>query len=285
MKDYTDASGDNVGQVGFLIVLLRRVGATVGFLFGFGLLALVLASHASAAEVPHGDDGKPGTERSLLGSLRGNLSPVTEPVKQALRPVTPAATAVADLAKPVVGPVAEVVAPVLRPVAEVAAPVLDTVAPVVDAVAPVTEPLAGPLLRAVDPVVEPVTNAVGLRDEVGGERAEMPGSRPNGALPLPHLGTPVTVATVQQDGGVVDGAARQLADAVTNRSGQPAPSSPVGTVPGGGSVGGFGGSHGADAAVSSPGDPLADDSGSGRSPPGTIAGLPWLGYDQPNCPS
>jgi hypothetical protein len=90
---------------------------------------------------------------------------------------------------------------------------------------------------------------------------------------------------------------REVADVVTpvppglaDDPGQPGrtpitPGTPAAVPGGSGSVGGFGGSHGADTAVTSPSAPLSDETGSGRGPPGTIAGLPWFGYDRPDCPS
>src|ERR1044072_1764578 len=55
----TDKSNDG------LALLLRRTGATAGFLFGFGLLGGVMASNASADDrQPGGEDPTPGPVES-----------------------------------------------------------------------------------------------------------------------------------------------------------------------------------------------------------------------------
>lgn len=318
MKVYTDVPDDDVSRAGPVVVLMRRAGAATGFLFGLGLLALLMASHASAESGRQdGRDAQPRAERSLLGTL----SPVTAPVGQVLEPAAPVLATVTGVVEPVVRPVAhvvepitEVAKPVLRPVAQVVAPVLapvlNAVTPVLDAVAPVTEPVTGPLLDAVRPVTEPVTEAVGRQDEasevtepVTGERLGLPGAvaPQGGAAPSPQLTQPWvawTAAPTAESLGVHNAPSRAtvvaspLSDrSESDRSGQPGqvpnvPDMPAGAVPGGsgGSVGGAGGPHGGDAAVPSPGGSSADDSSSGRGPPGAIDGLPWVGYDQPDCP-
>jgi hypothetical protein len=57
-----------------LAVLLRRVAVAAGFLFGFGLLALVMASQAGAET----------SEASATDSARGGLTPVTGAVQDVL---------------------------------------------------------------------------------------------------------------------------------------------------------------------------------------------------------
>lgn len=250
-------------------VHVRRVGLTAGFLFGFGLLTVVLASNASADERPD-----PGGVTELL-------SPVVRSGTEALAPA--------------VRPITEAVAPITEPVLR---PVFDAVTPVLDTVAPVTEPLVGPLLRAADPVIEPVAEATGLTpavSAVSGERPEtvVPQER---ALPVPvavpapapvlvaeaaparptaPLEMPVVLSPVDQALMVGSGVPGDLPVGPVNDSA-------LGTS---GSIAGSGHPHSADAAVSASAGPLSDDKGGGRSPPGTIVGQPWFGYDDRDYPS
>ncbi len=264
-------------------VHVRRVGVTAGFLFGFGLLTVVLASNASAEE-----------------QERTELTAVLSPVGSLLEPAAPVVRSGTELLAPVVRPVTEAVAPLTEPVLR---PVVEAVNPLLDTVSPVTEPLVGPLLRAAEPVIEPVADATGLTEavsEVSGERSEVvvPSER---ALPVPVAvpspsPAPVPMPTpVPAPALVADEAALPAAPVVsvplmgTGTSGD-TPAYPVGPVNDaalgtGGSTAGSGGSHGADAAVSAPGSQAADNKGSSRSPPGTIAGEPWFGYDDRDYPS
>lgn len=319
MKVYTAISHEGMtAGTDRVVLLLRRVGAAVGFLFGFGLLALMMASNASAEGSQQDGDGRPHAGQSLLGSVTGTvsnvLSPVTEtvtePVGQVLEPAAPLVAAVSDS----VAPVADVVEPITElVVAPVLAPVVDIVTPVLDAVAPVTEPLVGPLLHAVDPVVEPVTDAIGVDDEVSPVAETVTGERhgqqaitdPQGQSSPPFQPAiswvdDAAAATapertvehaVQWDSSRVDEASVTVAAVTPGGSGQPGqtpvvPVGPAGVAPGGsGSLAGTGGAHAADAALSTPSGLLTNNDGSGRSPPGAIDGLPWIGYAQPDCPS
>lgn len=265
-------------------VYVRRVGATAGFLFGFGLLTVVLASNASADE----------QERPPLGELTAVLSPVGS----ILEPAAPAVRAGADALAPVVRPLTEAIAPLTEPVLR---PVVGVVTPVLDAVAPVTEPLVGPLLDAAEPVTEPVTEATGLTEAVSavsGEKSEtvVPQER---ALPVP-LPTPLLVeevAVLERPAAAPRVAPVEMPVVLSSVESVPMvgsdspddpPGYPVGPVNGAlstGSVVGSGGSHGADAAMSAPGARVSDDTGSGRSPPGSLIGQPWFGYDDRDCPS
>jgi hypothetical protein len=153
---------------------------------------------------------------------------------------------------------------------------------------------------------------VGVRDEVievtetvGGARVEVPAPLP-GAVPVPVAAVPVVSTLepvvpavagrgVRGDAAPITSAAATASSAsvmpsALDGSGEPGrvpavPAAPSGAVPGSGSLGGFGGSHSADAAVTSPYGSSADDGRAGRGPPGTIAGLSWFGYDRPACPS
>src|SRR5262245_30810792 len=117
------------------LVLLRRAGMVAGLLFGFGLLAMVVADRAAAEEQPD----------------------------SVVEPVAPVVRTGADLLSPVVRPLTSAVAPVTQPVARtVVTPVAAAAKPVLDTVAPVTDPLVKPLLQAAKPVVAPITEATGL---------------------------------------------------------------------------------------------------------------------------
>jgi hypothetical protein len=305
MKVYTEVSYEGVlNDSDRVVLLLRRVGGTVGFLFGLGLLALLMASNASAEEAPRSVDGS-ATGQSLLGSVTGVLSPGAEagtPVTGLVDGVAPVVRPVTELVAPVVRPVTEVVAPVLRPVTEAVGPVLRPVtalvAPVTEAVAPVLRPVTevvAPVLRPVTevvaPVLRPVTETV-LLPVVG---AVAPGMRAE-TVPVVQQRQPETVVLTDTsswlDDGVATGTVLPARDVVDDASasvasvdpagpGQTpnAPVGPVGVAPGsGGSFGGFGGAHGADAAVSSLGGLLPRNDSSGRAPPGAIVGQPWFGY-------
>jgi hypothetical protein len=296
MKVYTDVSHDEVGtDTGQVVALLRRVGVTVGFLFGLGLLALVMAGQASAEEAAQDDGAQPRAGQSLLSPVHDVLSPVTEPVGRLLEPVVQTA---ADVVVPVVQPVAEViepitesvVGPVLRPVVEsvlapVLTPVVDAVTPVIDPVAPVADAVEPP--RGVSTVPEPVSGERQYQRETGvpQERAALTPAWVDDST------AEVTEWTVRSKPNGVADASASVASVVPDGTGQPGqspnvPVGPTGVAPGGnGSLGGSGGSHSADAAVSAPRGSLSNTDSTGRSPPGTIDGLPWNGYAQPDCPS
>ncbi|GAB3450667.1 hypothetical protein [Actinophytocola sediminis] len=298
MKVYTESS------ISGLAVLLRRVGTSVGFLFGFGLLALVMAGNASA------DDQRPDRERPVPGvvdSVAEVLSPVTDAVEPVLERLSPVVHAGSEALAPVVKPVAGMVEPMVKPIVEpILQPVVSTVTPVLDTVAPVTEPVVGPLLNAADPVVEPISEATGTTDVVseitdtGSESTVSPERAQPRPEPAPIRAVTVSPKVVPEvirwsdapeashgDGGHASAADLTWHLGPANPVDTPGvPVVPINAAPGGsGSVGGSGGSHGGDVVVSSPGSSLADDDGSGRSPPDTIAGHPWFGYDRPACPS
>lgn len=228
MKVYTETFHEEmIPGPDRVVLLLRRVGTTVGFLFGFGLLALLMASTASAEGSQRGDDGPPPAGQSLLGTVSSVLSPVTDtvtkPAARVLDPAAPLDAAGSDAVGPVGQPVARmvepvtnsVVGPILRPVVEsvvapVLAPVVDTVTPVLDAVSPVTERLVGPLLHAVDPVIESVTGAIGVDDEVSTVTETVTGRhRDQQASTGPHVQSPPVVQSpslTQPDRSRVDAA-------------------------------------------------------------------------------
>lgn len=326
MKVYTEGPYDGgVIDTSRVVSLLRRVGATVGFSVGFGLLAVVMASQASAEGTQQGDDG---AQQRAEGSPLGALDPVIGSLNNVLSPVTgsiPDSVSNTDssVVRPVVEPITgSILGPVLRPVVEsvvapVLAPVVNTVTiavvPVLNAVTPVTGTLDGPVPHAVDPVVEPVLTGTGPQDEVSSvtgsasterqkesgtvvpQDTSVPSPQPEPALLwVNHAETSVTPArTVRWDAYWADsaGAGDSMLDVGSSRPGQ-VPSVPFGSVqpmgpaPGGsGSVGGFGAAHSGDAAVSAPRGPMANNDSSGRSPPDTVAAHSWFGYAQPECPS
>jgi hypothetical protein len=154
-----------------LAVLLRRVAVAAGFLFGFGLLALVMASQAGAET----------SEASATDSARGGLTPVTgavqdvlgggtaEPTADEVRNVSTAAVepltgAVHDALAPVgrtVKPLTNAVHDVVAPVRTALAPVTDTVGVVTRSLAPVLEAVLSPVVNAVAPVPEPDSGSGG----------------------------------------------------------------------------------------------------------------------------
>jgi hypothetical protein len=303
------------------LVLLRRVGVVVGLLFGLGFVALFVADHAAAdaggspGVATQQDDSsvvgrlaepltKPladGVVKPVADAVAGQVAPVAAAVAQ---PVVPVVRAGADLVAPVVRPVvdavASVTAPVLRPVVAAVGPVLE---PVVVAVAPVTEPSLTPVLDAAEPVVKPVTDATGLTpvtDAVSGARSQDGLAPVDRALPAPsEVPSPAwsaasTVTRVVREVTVDawDASGATSVEPVHMASGSPGPppglpSSPVQlAVTGGGVAGGMGGSHGGGTAVvGGSAGVVGQWTSSGRSPPGTIVGTAWFGYDDRDHPS
>jgi hypothetical protein len=255
--------------VHLVIVSLRRVGTVVGFLFGLGLLALISAGQASAADRSTSDtDGPVG----LSGLVEDLVEPVSPVVESVVRLPTDAAT------------------PILRPVLEPVAPVLK---PVVDAVAPVAEPLVGPVLS-------PVTEAVGAEDAVNApvpsrtERTE----RTEPATPLIRPVPDTEVASnghfdVWQADSPVVAVGSRSDNAVSDRSAEPGhpgdrPGFPLGSngVTGGGTAsGGTGGQHGADGTAPTLALPSDVDGLGDRGPPGGDIALSWLAFDDRDHPS
>jgi hypothetical protein len=288
------------------LVLLRRVGVVAGVLFGFGLIAVVMAGRSSAEER---GGATTGSESGLLSGLTRPVGDVVTPLADTIRPVTdvvaePVARAVAEPVAPVVRAVTEPLAPVVRPLTAAVAPltepllrpVLAAAAPVLDAVAPVTEPLLSPVLQA----VAPVTGATGLDgDAVAGDV-----SRQDVVVPVERV---LPVAAVAPSASVVSSQIREawfrgIAPVIVSAPSparSPAAVAPVSPVPqpdapgspvqfavtGGGAAGGFGGAHSADGLVSGSDGvtPLRDTYG--RSPPGTITGVAWFAYDDRDHPS
>jgi hypothetical protein len=89
------------GHADRAFVLLRRVGVVVGVLFGLGLLAVLMADHASAEQSATQQVDDTGG----LGQLTNSL---TKPVVEAVAPVTE------PLLRPVVAAVAPAAAPVIE---------------------------------------------------------------------------------------------------------------------------------------------------------------------------
>ncbi|MGH3880961.1 MAG: hypothetical protein ACRDSK_28385 [Actinophytocola sp.] len=302
------------------IVLLRRAVAVAGFLFGLGLLALLGAGQAGADERPaenkpaDADAPTSGLTGPVLGLVDGVAAPVarvagpavapavapvveiTEPVVEpVVRPVT---EAVAPVVEPVVRPLTEAMAPVVRPVLAPVTPVLDSV---VHTVAPVAEPLTGPLLRAADPMLAPVAASVGADGAVSDLSSDVSGPR-TAPGPRPKAPSARDVPAAVSVDPVVDGSTgTPWSDDVTTSPpvatagaqpagpGRPGDRSgyPLGTdvVPGGGAAGGFGGQHGADGTVSSPGTSSGADGPGDRAPPGGDVALSWLAFEDRDHPS
>ncbi len=292
MKVNTDSSNDAATSADHVVVvLLRRGASTMGFLFGFGLLALLLAGNASADEQRSGDDGHQRAG-GLVGTVTGVLSPVTEAVEPLVKSVDPLVHTATDAVAPVVRPVAEVAEPLVTPVLR---PVVATVTPLLDTVAPVTEPLVGPLLHAAEPVVKPVAEGTGLTEAVSvvsGQR-EQENTQPQETIGQQESllsSAPVRMSHV--DAGERGHANVASADsALLTGAGLPGenpggvPNGPVNAALGGnGAVGGSSGPHSADSAVPAAGTSPHHNS-TGRGPPGAIVGQPWFGYDDRDHPS
>jgi hypothetical protein len=265
-----------------LALLFRRTGATVGFLFGFGLLAVVMASNASA------DDRQPGDESPLLGtvaSVTGLLSPLTSTVE----PVSSVVDSGVGMLAPVVAPMAEVVEPITTAVVN---PVASTVTPITGSA--VTEPIGGPPPNAADPPAELVPTP-GPTDTVPADTSTPPQRAPQQA---PLWGASAALAVVSEatqwpDGSYGDdrhASAASVRPAQVSGSGGPdgtpwVPAGPANAfLGGGGSAGGSGGSHGADAALSVPENPKGHNDSGARSPPDLMGGQPWFGYDARDHP-
>lgn len=275
----TEMSHDGLG------LLFRRTGATVGFLFGFGLLAVVMASSASA------DDRQPGGESPLLGTVAavtGLLSPLTSTVE----PVSSVVDSGGGILAPVVAPTVEVVEPIATAVVH---PVVSTVGPITGSA--VTEPVGGPPPNA-DPPAELVPTP-GPSDTVPADTST-PEATPAQRVPQPASSWGATAAlaavsdaTQWPDGSYEDGrhaSAASVRPAQVSGSGGPEGTPWVLVGPanaflgGGGSAGGSGGSHGADAALSVPGNPSGHNDSGARSPPDLMGGQPWFGYDTRDHP-
>ena len=287
---YTDISNDG------LVVLVRRTGTTVGFLFGFGLLAIVMAGNASA------DDRRPGDEQPLLGtveSVTGLLSPLTDTSELVLQPVSSVVHAGVAVIGPVVQPVVEVVEPVA---AAVVSSVTSAVEPIVG---PVTESVTGPPPTTADPPMDPVPTTPSPTDPplaaADTPEATVP-QQESRSLSHPELArswlvaaSPAAVPEVgwwpdrsHRDGVHASAAYAGPVRLAGSDSSGDTPGTriqPFSTALGGGSVGGSGSSSGADTAISTPGYSLGRNNTSGRSPPGSIAGHTWFGYDNRDHPS
>lgn len=307
------------GHPGRALALLRRFGVVVGLLFGLGLVALFVADRAAADDRGGSADvavQKAGGLGRLTEPLTGPVAdgvvrpladavaPVVPVVAAVVQPVAPVVRAGADVLAPVVRPVAEAVAPVtaplLRPVAEAVEQVLD---PVLRAAAPVTGPLLTPVLDAAKPVVTPVADATGLAevtDAVSGTGSQGTSAPVERSLPapvaVPRL-APQAVPVTQVVREVISRAAVSSVVPVATSGSEMAPGSPgpqpgLPTAPvpfavtGGGAAGGTSGPHGGDSAVVGfAGGVVGQWPSSGRSPPGTIVGAAWFGYDDRDHPS
>jgi uncharacterized membrane protein YgcG len=282
----TDESNDG------LTLLLRRTGATAGFLFGFGLLAVVMANNASA------DDRRPGDEGPLQGtveSVTGLLSPLTSTAEPVLEPVTSVVDYGIGMVAPAVAPIVEVAEPVTTTVLQ---PVIATVTPITGSA--VTEPIGGPPSNAADPPAESAPTAPSPSDTVPAG-ASAPETTPPQRMPQPTQTRDATAAlaavseaTQWPDSSYGDGghaSAASVRPAQVSGSGGPGGTpwtlgGPANAfVGGGGAAGGSGGSHGADAALSVPGYPPGHNDSGGRSPPDSIGGQPWFAYDNRDHPS
>jgi hypothetical protein len=270
-------------------LLLRRTGVTAGFLFGFGLLAVVMASNASA------DDRQPGDESPVQGtteSVTGLLSPLTGTVELVLEPVTSVVDSGVGTLTPVVAPIVAVAEPVTTPVFQ---PVISTVTPITGSA--VTESVIGRPPELVDPPAE-LAPTTGPSDTVSAD-GSTPGTAPPQRVPqpAPPWGATAALAAVSEaiqppDSSYGDGrhaSATSVRPAQVSGSGGPSGTPWVLVGPanaflgGGGSAGGSGGSPGADAAMSVPGHPPGHIDGA-RSPPDSMGGQPWFGYDARDHP-
>jgi hypothetical protein len=224
-------------------------------------------------------------DASVIGGLGGLTESLTSPVAEV-------ADAVAEPVKPVTAAVGQSVAPVVTAVVK---PVVE---PVLTAAAPVTGPLLTPVLDAVTPVAD----ATGLTDVRDDLTAEVPGSRSqNGSVPddwSSQAFSTVSSAQLPAARAVHEVIASAAASVVSVRSGQqlapsspgPQPGPPSAPVPsavtGGGVAGGASGPHGGfTAVVGGSGGVAGLAASSGRSPPGTIVGTAWFGYDDRDHPS
>jgi hypothetical protein len=277
------------------LVFLRRFGVVVGLLFGLGLVALVVADRAAADS--SGDVATQADDPSVVGGLGRLTEPLTRPVVDGV--VRPVAEAVVQ---PVIRPVTSVIAPVLRPVvAVVATPVTSVLEPVLAVAAPVTGPVLSPVLDAAKPLTDatglaPVANAVvgsGSRKSPAPVDRSLPApsavsSAPSWTAPAARVGHEVTSrATVSRAAPV---ASVHSGQHMSPGSPGPQPGPPTAPVPfavtGGGVAGGTSGQHGGDAAMlGGAGGVVGQRTSSGRSPPGTIVGTAWFGYDDRDHPS
>lgn len=258
-----------------LVLLFRRTGATVCFLFGFGLLGVVMAGNAGAED-------RPGDEEPT-GPTTGLLSPLTGVVGSVLDPVVSVAAPVAEVVEPITAPITE---PITNPASHPAVPAVGDPA--------ATDVPGGPPSHVARPPVAADPPAAGTKRTVSPQPVPQ---RPT--QPPPSWGGPVPPAAVSEvarrpGGSHRDG--RHVSAALDQPAGLSGPGDPGGTPPvlvgpvtallgGNGSAGGSGGSHAPDAAVLVPGSvPGAGDRG-GRSPPKSVDGQSWFGYDARDRPS
>jgi hypothetical protein len=263
-----------------LILLFRRTGATVCFLFGFGLLAVVMAGNASAEDRQAGDeDPQQGTAESVTGLL----SPLTSVVESVVDPMASEPDSRPSGLTSVVRPIVEVVKPITAPVLQ---PVVATVTG-----SGATDVAEGP--KAPKP---PATVPAGRGTPITTPSQLIP-QRPT--QPPMSWGGPVrpaaaSEATRRPDSSQRDG--RHASAVLDQPAGLSGSGDPGGTplalvgpisalLSSSGSATGSGGSHATDAAVLTPGSlPGSDDRG-GRSPPRSVDGQSWFGYDARDRPS
>ena len=241
------------GRADQVVVLLRRVGVVVGVLFGFGLIAVMVADRAAADEQDAATDST--SENELLGA-------VTEPVTE-----------------DVVAPLADTLAPVAPVVRAVAEPVVAAVEPVTEPVLELAAPITEPVLAAVAPVADPPVDEVTREDKaVPVDRAPpAPAVTPT---PDPEWTPPVIVRRA-----IADSPEPAALDAAPSAPSPDVPAGPVHhAVTGGGVASGAGGWHNADG-LASAGNGVGQVGGSsGRSPPGAITWTGRFAYDDRDHP-
>jgi hypothetical protein len=273
MRVYTESSNDGMA------LLFRRTGTTVCFLVGFGLLAVVMASNASA------DDRQPGDENPVQGTVESVtvlLSSLTSTAEPVLGPVSSVVDSGVGVLVPVVQPIVGVVEPITTAVLQ---PVVSIVTPVVGSA--VTDPVGGPAPSAAD---SPVAIALETSPPQQMSQWSSRPAPPSGAATSPAA---ISEATRWPDSSHEDVGHASAAFAGPARLSGTGDSGdtpgvlvgPANALLGGGSAGSSGGSHGADAAVSAPGYPPGYYDSGGRSPPNSIGGQPWFGYDARDHPS
>jgi hypothetical protein len=287
--------------------LLRRVGMTAGFSFGFLLLALAVAGEANASEEsdPSSLDQVAGSLGELVTPLSEGLSGVTEPVGEVVDSTTevtePVLTPVTETVEEVVTPVTETVEPVTQPVLE---PVSSTLSPVVESLSPLVEPITEPVLDAGEPVLDPVSEAVGVEPIVSALEPEATPSVPHTPAdaqpeakvqpepqpepkvqpePQPTLERQYSVQAVSPDTATTsrDASADERRSDLPQRPFGPAGELAIGVAT---AAGGSSGSHAADSAVTTawPSTRLTSVADPGSSYADFVA--QWHGYDDRDHP-
>ena len=171
-----------LGHTGPALALPVRVVLVLGVMFGFALLAGVLADRADAAEqAPSDQAGQQASDSGgLLPGARDLIATVVQPVTTLLEPVTS-----------VLRPVTDAVAPLTKPVGDaVAQPVAGVVKPAPSRIDTPDDPAATP------PVPHPVATEVAAlpapvaERKQGSDGAVVPARRVLADLTAPALGKP-----------------------------------------------------------------------------------------------